>query len=128
MFLQMSANETMSKLDAYLRTIWLECCDHLSSFDWDGTSWWDAKKGETAIKVDDSDSEEKDDDDDDEDDENSDPFSFATDVKMSHQLGKFAVKISTKLRYTYDYGDSTSLTVMAVSMRKGSPTTKNLIA
>ena len=30
--LEMDGSATLDDLDAYLRTIWLECCDHLSQF------------------------------------------------------------------------------------------------
>jgi len=34
--LEVSGSATFKKLDTYLRSIWLECCDHLSQFSADG--------------------------------------------------------------------------------------------
>ncbi|PJB49418.1 MAG: hypothetical protein CO103_05750 [Chloroflexi bacterium CG_4_9_14_3_um_filter_45_9] len=39
MHLSASANATLKDLDAFLRTIWLECCGHLSAFTIEGTSY-----------------------------------------------------------------------------------------
>jgi hypothetical protein len=39
MHLEISASEELATLDDFLRSIWLECCDHLSAFRIDGTSY-----------------------------------------------------------------------------------------
>jgi hypothetical protein len=39
MHLEMPASEELDTLDAFLRSIWLECCGHLSAFRIDGTSY-----------------------------------------------------------------------------------------
>ena len=39
MHLEMSASDTLADLDDFLRTIWLECCGHLSEFTIGGTSY-----------------------------------------------------------------------------------------
>jgi hypothetical protein len=39
MHLELPASEELDTLDAFLRSIWLECCGHLSAFSIDGTSY-----------------------------------------------------------------------------------------
>ena len=41
MYLEMPASELLVTLDGFLRTIWLECCGHLSAFQIGGTSYAD---------------------------------------------------------------------------------------
>lgn len=38
-YVQVNVNSTLQVLDAFLRTIWLECCGHLSSFHIDGQDY-----------------------------------------------------------------------------------------
>ena len=44
--LEMSGNAKLKELDKYLRAIWLECCDHLSQFSYDG---WEDKISKNTI-------------------------------------------------------------------------------
>ncbi|MFZ1752319.1 MAG: hypothetical protein WBO46_15235 [Caldilineaceae bacterium] len=37
--LEMPGQTTLQELDGYLRAIWLECCGHLSAFEFDGTRY-----------------------------------------------------------------------------------------
>ncbi|MBN2365227.1 MAG: hypothetical protein EH225_04280 [Calditrichaeota bacterium] len=46
--LEMAGSETLEYLDAYLRAIWLECCDHLSEFNVGG---WGGKTLDMETKV-----------------------------------------------------------------------------
>src|SRR5579884_2638613 len=39
MHLEIPTSEELATLDDFLRAIWLECCDHLSAFRIDGTSY-----------------------------------------------------------------------------------------
>lgn len=41
MHLELPASEPLATLDGFLRDIWLECCNHLSTFEIDGTSYSD---------------------------------------------------------------------------------------
>ncbi len=41
MHLEIPASESLFALDRFLRDIWVECCDHLSSFEIGGTSYAD---------------------------------------------------------------------------------------
>ncbi len=43
--LEISASTTLTRLDDYLRAIWLECCGHLSAFEIDGIRYEVATEG-----------------------------------------------------------------------------------
>jgi hypothetical protein len=50
--LEMRGGATLKKLDAYLRTIWLECCGHLSQFsrgEWSGQTMGMARRVEDVL-------------------------------------------------------------------------------
>jgi hypothetical protein len=51
MHLELPASEELDTLDAFLRSIWLECCGHLSAFRIDGTSY-DSEPEEMGFVVD----------------------------------------------------------------------------
>src|SRR5947209_2195225 len=41
MHLEIPASEPLLTLDSFFRAVWVECCDHLSGFEIDGTSYAD---------------------------------------------------------------------------------------
>ena len=47
--LEMKGDVKLKELDKYLRTIWLECCDHLSQFSYDR---WKGKIAKSSIAID----------------------------------------------------------------------------
>ncbi|KAJ4456740.1 hypothetical protein PAPYR_7955 [Paratrimastix pyriformis] len=47
----MKSSETLAQLDHYLRTIWLECCGHMSKFTDDGFGSREYSNAETAARV-----------------------------------------------------------------------------
>jgi hypothetical protein len=50
----MRGSATLTKLDSYLRTIWLECCGHLSMFTiggWGGTEISPSRKADAIFKT-----------------------------------------------------------------------------
>ena len=53
--LEMRGSATLTKLDEYLRAIWLECCGHLSEFTiggWNGTNVGKSRKADTVFTPD----------------------------------------------------------------------------
>ena len=49
--LEMNGHERLAALDSYLRTIWLECCGHLSHFSFGGWVGEEIPEGKRAEKV-----------------------------------------------------------------------------
>jgi len=83
---------TLSKLDAFLREIWLECCGHLSEFTIHGVRY--------------SSYEEQDD--------------FWGDAPESMEIPLYKVMDKNdKFEYVYDFGSSTELNLQVISSRKG---------
>src|SRR5690348_10455521 len=44
MYLEIVASEPLATLDSLLRYVWVECCNHLSSFKIDGTNYEDERE------------------------------------------------------------------------------------
>ncbi|MBU54414.1 MAG: hypothetical protein CL920_37425 [Deltaproteobacteria bacterium] len=93
MHLEIPASMTFGALDAFLRELWLECCGHMSSFDFgtkhappDFEYYWEQEDDDT----------------------------------MGKMLGDI---LSPKMpfHYEYDFGSSTLLTLQVVSERSGAP-------
>lgn len=77
---------TLADLDAFLRRIWLECCNHLSQFAIDDTRY-DSGGGSPSFG----------------------PFGSSSE-SMAIQLGN-VVSDGTEFDYTYDFGSSTPLSL-----------------
>lgn len=99
--LEASADMTLGDLDAFLRDIWLECCGHMSGFELPrpkrpmGIDFWNSPAFDDYLdRLPDEPGEEFD-----------TPLSEGLPLKQS-------------VRYTYDYGSSTNLTVKAVENYK----------
>lgn len=90
--IEMKGSATLSKLDNFLREIWLECCGHLSQFTIHGVSY--------------SSYEAQDD--------------FWGDVPESMDIPlENVLKLKDKFRHEYDFGTPTELAIQVVSIRKG---------
>ncbi len=96
--LEMNGDATLQTLDDYLRTIWLECCGHLSAFEigpWRYTQLfedrWENEKS-MRVRVD----------------------------KLFHP--------GMKIAYEYDFGTTSYLTIKVVAQRQGWPTAAHPIA
>jgi hypothetical protein len=87
-----NGNAALSRLDAFLREIWLECCGHLSAFE---ASGW---RYSSFIP----------------DDERPEPNERTMRVKMATVL-----RAPGGVAYEYDFGSTTTLTPPVVSERQG---------
>ena len=92
LYLEAPVTATLISLDTYLRKLWLECCGHLSQFEADGTRYVVALDPEW-------------------DDPNERSMRG---VKLA---ALFA--IASPVRYEYDYGSTTALTLRRVEERIG---------
>lgn len=95
--LEMRGKATLEDLDAYLRTIWLECCGHLSAFRIEGVSY------ESMPDLEWSDAE-----------------SMDVTVEQLFRPG-------LKMRYEYDFGSTTELLITVMAERQGKPLTEHPI-
>ena len=82
---------TLSRLDAFLREIWLECCGHLSCFTIDGQRY-------SVHPAD-------------------DVFFGLREETMNHKLYNVLAP-GTKFRHEYDYGSTTELNIRVVDFRE----------
>jgi len=89
--IEMKASSKLSDLDEFLRSIWLECCGHLSQFVIDGQAYMPSYVGD----LEEMDAE-----------------------SMEVQLGKL-LDVKDKFEYEYDFGYTTHLTGQIVSERVG---------
>ena len=94
--IEIAANSTLAELDQFLRDIWLECCGHLSHF----------VVGEVfySFYID------------------PDPFFGswkAEEYDLHVAIGK-ALPFNEKIRYDYDFGSTTELSVKVIAEREGS--------
>jgi hypothetical protein len=88
------ANGTLGDLDGFLRTIWLECCGHMSAFEFPN------KKTIPAMMFE-------------------DPFGdWADDDNMSQKLSE-VLSPGLKFSYDYDFGSTTSLTLKVAGEVEG---------
>jgi hypothetical protein len=99
--LEVNGSATLDKLDDYLRTIWLECCGHLSSFDIEGLRY-------TQIF--------------------DDGFGFDEDRPMNKAKAAQILHVGATYNYEYDFGSTTELKIIVQAVREGKPTTKHPIA
>jgi Plasmid pRiA4b ORF-3-like protein len=91
--LEMKADATLSRLDHFLRDIWLECCGHLSAFRIDQTTY--------TIPVD-------------------DPFDdFQDDRSMIYKVGEILGSAGQRFKYEYDFGSTTYLSLRVMGTREG---------
>lgn len=88
--LEMKASSKLSDLDRFLRSIWLECCGHLSQF---------TIHGEAYVPTDE------------------DPEDIGAE-SMEVQLGS-VLRVKDKFEYAYDFGSTTHLKGQIVSEREG---------
>ena len=94
--IEMLAKSTLAELDQFLRDIWLECCGHLSHFIVGKTYY--------SLYIDD------------------DP-SFGSWKTEEHDLKvaiEKALPLKKKVRYEYDFGSTTELSVKVIGEREGS--------
>jgi hypothetical protein len=93
--LEIPASDTLETLDKYLRSIWLECCGHLSAFDVLGTRYEIATTGAD--------------------------FSFYDEVPKSMKSARLEKVISVGDAFTheYDFGTTTELKLRVVGEREG---------
>jgi hypothetical protein len=101
MHLEVEAREPLETLDYFLRTIWLECCGHLSCFTIKGTRY--SSNEEKPICA--YEREEK---------------------KMSVKMGSVLAP-GLRFFYEYDYGTTTALVLKVVSERAGKPSSDGAI-
>jgi len=97
--LEMNGAATLDDLDTYLRAIWLECCDHLSSFQI-GPSHY------TQLF--------------------DDGFGDAGDLSMKVRADK-VLEPGMSIPYEYDFGSTTELMIAVQGVREGKPTTERPI-
>ena len=99
--LEMNGSATLDNLDDYLRTIWLECCGHLSAFEIEGLRYTDTRGG---------------------------GFSFDEDREMKKATAAQVFHVGDTCDYEYDFGTTTKLKIIVQGVREGKPTTKHPIA
>jgi hypothetical protein len=91
--LEMKTQATVSRLDRFLRDIWVECCGHLSAFRIDGATY--------TIPTD-------------------DPFDdFREDRSMHYKIGEVLRPDGHKFSYEYDFGSTTYLNPRVMGSREG---------
>jgi len=97
--LEMNGSAPLEELDSYLRAIWLECCGHLSAFEFNGRRYTQLEYGM------------------------SDPSERSMQVRIDQVLSP-----GLAIPYEYDFGSTTELLISVQSVRQGKPTTKHPIA
>ena len=97
--LEMRGNDTLKDLDYYLREIWLECCGHLSSFDFGEVLY-------TQIF--------------------DDGMGYKEERPMSARV-KTLFSPGMEIPYEYDFGSTTELVIKVVDQREGKPLTAHPI-
>jgi hypothetical protein len=98
--LEMPAKTRLEDLDAFLRDIWVECCDHMSAFKREVPK----KRGVPRTLADML---------------AANPFDWADDdLGMDTKVGT-VLKKDSKLTYEYDFGSTTTLTLKGVGEREG---------
>lgn len=99
--LEMNGKATLNDLDSYLRTIWLECCGHLSAFEINGVRYTDMSDG---------------------------GFSFYNEKEMKKATAAKTFHVGETYNYEYDFGSTTELKITVQAVREGKPTTTHPIA
>lgn len=105
--LWVDGDTTFGELDWFLKSIWLECCGHLSSFKKPGQN---LKRDFSAIFKSIQSRFEQTDDDDFDDDFDDDPFAIPMDDKVASAFHQ-----KQKIKYEYDFGSTTELTLTVTS-------------
>lgn len=96
--LEMGGTETLEELDSYLRSIWLECCGHLSAFNIGPYTFSNSPMG-----------------------------GWGEDESMEIEVERvFMPKM--KFEHEYDFGSTTRLKIQVMDQRPGKPTTAHPIA
>jgi hypothetical protein len=110
---EMPGNAEMGDLDSFLRHIWLECCGHLSAFTLPqpkiprGMAAMDMLRGFAA---------------------GFDPDLMPGEVDMSCKATKIFKNLEKPLRYEYDFGSTTELSIKVVGQRQGTASKLRLLA
>ena len=91
--LDIKTSARLTRLDEFLRAIWLECCGHLSAFTIDGTCYATLLDEDPGI-------------------------SALNEKSMNVAVGKTLPSDSSTFLYEYDYGSTTELRLMVVDARK----------
>ena len=115
MHIEIPASSKLTKLDEFLREIWLECCGHLSQFEIEGVQYAIDRLYGMPVELDFS-----------PDDENpilAPPGSrFLTMFPMTKRMSKFKLdkllKTEMKFSYEYDFGSTTDLTLKVIGERE----------
>jgi hypothetical protein len=103
--LEVPATARLRDLDDFLRDLWLECCDHLSAFRIEGTSY-------SVQPL---------------DDVFAGPFGGGfTELDMNVQVGK-VFRPGLTFTYEYDFGSTTELALKVVSEREGEVAKKGAV-
>ena len=91
--LEIKADATLRRLDEFLRSIWLECCGHLSAFRIDQMTY--------TIPID-------------------NPFDdFRDERSMNHKIAEVLNARGHKFTYEYDFGSTTCLNLRVMGVREG---------
>jgi|YNPNPStandDraft_1061719.scaffolds.fasta_scaffold49076_2 hypothetical protein len=90
--LEMRGEATLRDLDYYLRTIWLECCGHLSAFEINSLSY----------------------------DREPDPWMGRSSRTMNIKVNRL-FQPGMEFGYQYDFGTTSELTIKVIAQREGRP-------
>ncbi|MCD8090267.1 MAG: plasmid pRiA4b ORF-3 family protein [Clostridiales bacterium] len=94
LIVEISEDSTLRKLDEFLRDIWLECCGHLSAFTINGTQYNDVPDNGWGWGL--------------------KPPSRSLNIKLKNVLS-----VGMNIKYEYDFGSTTRLTIKVKDFRKG---------
>ena len=89
--IEIKETATLEDLDEFIRDIWVECCGHLSAFTINGEEY--------------------------ESDPDTDSF-WGESENMNHKL-KDVLTVGDTIKYEYDFGSTTELTIKVQDYRKG---------
>ena len=98
MHLEIPASESLFALDRFLRDIWVECCDHLSSFEIGGTSYADEPEDFSFEIVGAEADEEEDEVEEDEENEEEGEEEDLSPEELAEEIGKFLDEELPELR------------------------------
>jgi len=88
-YFEINANDTLEKIDDFLRDLWLDCCGHLSAFTINGIRY------------------------------NSDCEDLESDEKTLNYKLSTLLNIGTSFSHEYDFGTTTYLNLKVIKKRKG---------
>ena len=98
LYFEINADETLEKIDDFLRDIWLECCCHLSAFTINGNRYYSNC-------------------------EDSEPDEKTMNCKLLSLLN-----VNLTFSYEYDFGTTTYLNLKVIEKRKGNLSEVEIIA